>query len=345
MLIGADGGEVAAGHAKLSIGRDLLNTTHSVGIEHQRPAERQRSEDALVTIEGEEVQLGDRVSVSIQEQSADTSTVTWYHERQQGIKRTYTASQAASAIVDIPVVPPASKSNPDLYASSTMEDDRPAQFERVTESAGLKLVKMAQGATHLTFSVATTIAKKAGTTVYELVWSSSKFVANKISSAVAQYLSDGDSEPLHVRVHYLCDDRGYPCRLLTVIAAGPPPQPEADGECHDGLYSARCEGGGHNLKNKTISSRDHLRVRIKPLNPTSAWKMESTEYTFSKPPQTIDCHYYHLGMGLERESFSRSSSASRNQCGMLIEVEKDGKPIGKGNTVLAIHRQVGNLIS
>ena len=342
-LIGADGGSVAAGNAKLSIDRDLLQTTHSVKIEHQQPAEGQQLDDALVRIEGEEVQIGDRVTVSIRAQSLNDATVTGDHG-DKGAERVSTVSTGVTATVDFPVVPPASKPNPDLYASSTVEDEQPSQFERVTESAGLKLVKKALGATHLTFNTATSIATRTATTVYDVVWSSSKFAASKISSAVGQYLSDGESAPLHVRLHYLCDDRGYPCRLLTVIAAGPPPQPEAGSECHDGLYSARCDGGGHNLKKKTISSRDHLRVRIKPLNPTSAWKMESTEYTFSKPPQTIDSHYHYLGMGLDCENFSRSCCARQKLWEVLIEVEKNGKPIGNGNTVLTIQRQVGNLI-
>ena len=227
-LVGPEGGDVVAGPASITFQSGALEQTHSIRIQHQRPSKYQTPEDVLVRVSGEEVQIGDRIVVSIEPQMV----------RDCEVELPTTAVSSTSALVEFPVFQPPSRPNADLYASAAVHGRTATKFERVTQSAGLRLFEKAWGATYLSFNAATGAASKAVSTVYDVVWSSSKSVAGKISSMVAQHLTNDGKEPLHIRIHYLCDPRGYPCRLLTVIAAGPPPQPEAGTECHDGLYTA-----------------------------------------------------------------------------------------------------------
>ena len=335
-IISPNGGEVSAGGATIVFPPGTLKQPHAVRLQHQRPFEREQSEDVLIRMGEEEGQLGDQVVLSFEKLEP-----TGAQQVGLGVQSLGAAPESSDVAVDILVHAPLNKPNAELYARSRMEGEEVLDYRRVTDSAGLKLVEYPQGETHLTFNPVAAIAgfaSKAASTVYEVVWLKSKDVANKARSAVAQYLAS-DNEPLHIRVHYRCDQDGYPCRLQTVIASGPPPQ-HAD-KCDDGWYTAHCVAGEINLTNKFISCRDHIRVQIEPFNPTPTWKMTTpNEYTFTKPPRETNCHYYFHGMGL---LLDQVQSTAENKWEVMITVVKNGDVERKGNSVLLIRKQVRRL--
>ena len=341
--IGPDGGEVSAGRATIKFRHGALKRVHGVKLQHQRPSERQQPEDVLIKIEEEEVQLGDRVVLSIDPQSTSKLEPTGAQPVDLCTGASNAAPKSSDMVVDIPVDVPPSKPIADLYASSQTEEEDASDYRRVTDSVGLKLEDKSRGEKHLTFNAAAAIAgfaSKAASTVFEVVWSKSKAAANKASSAVAQFFAS-DKKPLHIRVHYRCDSHGYPNRLQTIIAAGSPPQLADKDKCDDWWYTARGDGGEKNLKDKLISCRDHVRVQIEPFNPTPAWKMtKSREYTFTKPPRGTDCNYYYHGMGL---FLDQVQSTAEHEWEVMITVLKNDQVIGKGNSVVLIQKQVRRL--
>ena len=340
-LIGSDGGEIDSGQAKIAFDRNALKRTHNVKLEYQLPAEHSQPEDVLFKVAGEEVQLGPRITVSMEPESSSEpeATDTLQYKRHLGPQESTAATSHSAVEVNIQVNQPRTKPNPDVYTTSTTAAQETNAFRRVTESVGLKLVKTAKGAAQLIFNAATCIAK-AGSTVFEVVWSPSQSASDKISSGVEERLTKDENEPLHVRLHYQCNRRGYPYRLLIVIASGLPPSPEADGECEDGLYAARCTRGKANLKNKLISTRDHVSIRIKPLSQTQTWKMESGKYTYKKTPESKACYYNYHGMGLVPSNSPQP--IVEEEWEVLLEVEKNGMPIGNGNTVMVVRRRVSS---
>ena len=337
MHIGPGGGEVAAGHAKIVFHSDAPEQVHDVKLQHLRPSEHQHPKDALVRISGEEVQLGDRVVVSIKPQPIFELEPTGAQPSGAA------ASSNPTGTVSIPVDVPPGKPKVDLYASPLAEDGKATNFQRVTDSTGVKLVKVAQGASHLAFNTVPVMAglasAKAASMVYDVVWVSSLTAAWRIHSAIARFLS-GDEVPLHIRFHYVCNPHGDPYHLQTVIAAGAPPPPDAQGMSRDGLYTADSHEWETECKPAYISSRDHLRVRIEPKRVTPSWMASSAEYAFTKPLNTAECHYYHHGMNII--SGNSTPSIRDDEWKFLVTVEKNGKIIGKEKPVVVICRQVSD---
>ena len=328
--IGPGGGKFSAGQTDVVFSSGAVQQTSKVKLEHRQPSEHSQPRDVLLKAAGEEVQLGDRLTLSVTPESTAASEETETQDFPA------TATGRSTVELSVEVHQPPTKPNPDVYASSTTAEQDAKSFRRVTESVGLKLVQTATGAGRLIFNAASCIAK-AGSAVFKVIWSPSQSASDKISSGVEERLTKDENEPLHVRLHYQCDRRGYPKHLLTVIASGLPPSPEAADEGEDGLYAAQCTRGKTNLEKECISSQDHVSVRIKPLSQTQTWKMESGRYTYKKTPESNTCNYNYHGMGLVP---SNSPQAVEEEWEVLLEVEKNGTPIAKGNMLMVVRRRV-----
>ena len=317
--IGPEGGHVQVGDTCVAFDPGVLEEESQVTVYHERPSELQKPEDVQVKIDEHVVERGDRVCLSVVQSTTDESN------QDEG--------KPACATVKIPVDPPERNPTPEVFVSVSEGSQEACRFERIGQDSDTRVVRDSQsGAKHLVFNV----IGKAVQTMYEVVWVPSKAFADRLWRKIVRTLN-ADREPLHVRLHYRCDHLGYPCKLLTVIAAGEPPSPEKEEDLEDGLFTARIVKGRRRLDKAHVSSRNHVVVNVEPLDPNSM-RMKVKEYTFRKQADSR-CHRYYEGMSVVRQT--QQGGDKEEQWEIKLEAQKDATNISKGNIIVVVKRQVG----
>ena len=141
-----------------------------------------------------------------------------------------------------------------------------------------------------------------------------------------------DRVPLHIRLHYLCNDEGLPRRLVATLAHSERPFPEEEEDHSGGLYAVGCVAGASGLENIMISSRTNVKVCIEPSVPESALRMNKVKFPYCKNPE---CKRYRVAI---------VSSPAGRRCDedwqVALTVEKDGEIAGGGNVLFSVKQQV-----
>ena len=145
----------------------------------------------------------------------------------------------------------------------------------------------------------------------------------------------GDRVPLYIRLHYLCNDGGFPRGLVATVGHSDPPLPEEEDDHSDGLYAVRCVAGARSLANVMISSMRNVKVCIEPSVPESALRMNKVEFLYCKHPEWPRIQRYRVAI---------VSSPAGQRCDedwqVAFKVEKDGAIAGGGNALLSVKQQV-----
>ena len=271
-VVDQTGGEVKTGEMSITVEPGVFSQESEIKVYHYRPVETQDQTDKQECIEGQVIQRGDSIIVEVSESGVKGS---------DGALAGPSPSETiiGTACVDVNVPSGfTEKFLPEMFRS-TSTGGKGQKFKRVTDTVKPRLVKNPlTRKPRLIFNVICTAVK----TVYELVWVPVKAVAERIGAHIEQALNV-DDEPLYIRVHYRCDDDGYPCQLITVIAAGDPPAPEEEEDLEDGLFTPELIKGRHPLGDQVVSSRSHIVVRLAPFDPLPL-RMEKQKYTFRKRP-------------------------------------------------------------
>ena len=323
-VVDQTGGEVKMSEMSITIEPGVFSQESEIKVYHYRPVETQDQTDKQECIEGQVIQRGDSIIVEVSARAVEGSV-----EASPGSSPSGTTIGTACVELTLPNGF-TEEFLPQMFLSTPTSGGR-QNFKRVTDTVKPRLVKNPRtGVLSLIFEVICTAVK----TVYELVWVPAKAVAERIGAHIEQALNV-DDEPLYIRVHYRCDDDGYPCQLITVIAAGDPPAPEEEEDLEDGLFTAELVKGRHHLDNQVVSSRSHVVVKLAPFDPL-ALRLEKQEYTFRKRPNKCRRHYKRVSVHAKVSP----AGVRTERWELELQAEKDKNNVTGGSVILAVQRQV-----
>ena len=126
--------------------------------------------------------------------------------------------------------------------------------------------------------------------------------------------------------------------MLTVIAAGEPPEPKQPEDLRDGLFTAHFVEGRSNLRGKCVTSRSHVVVRVVRPTPSSV-PQKHLKYKFQKRAEALR---FHDDIAPRRHHPSMSSP---EEWKVKVIVVMDKRNISGGDMVLAVKRQVCDSVS
>ena len=303
--------------ASVGFGRGHLDQTYAVSLLHQQVPDEQSPGSFL----GEDQwRRSDTLSLSYQPTDLDTA----------GQGHGSVSSSGRPPMASIVVQQPLGLTEPLLYQCTTGQLNQPTDYHR-TRARFQPSSTATKG--RVIFQVQPMM-----NAVFELVWVSSKAAANRVGKDIKRLLSI-DYVPLHIGLHYRCDRQGLPKTMVTVIAAGEAPRPEPEGELKDGLYTSDHKHGIQSLRNEFVRSTSKVTININPHLPSSGLKFDSEhaqlEYTFEKiqVPQ-------HFFKGVSVLPEEKATIPGDGEWEISLAARKDGLPMGKGNTVLALRQQV-----
>ena len=300
--------------ASVGFGRGHLDQTYAVSLLHQQVPDEQSPGSFL----GEDQwRRSDTLSLSYQPTDLDTAD--------QG--HGSVSSSGRPPMASIAVQQPLGLTEPLLYQCTTGQLNQPTDYHR-TRARFQPSSTATKG--RVTFEVQPMM-----NAVFELVWVPSKAAANRVGNDIKRWLSI-DYVPLHIGLHYRCDPQGLPKTMVTVIAAGEAPRPEPEGELKDGLYTSDHKHGIQSLRNEFVRSTSKVTIKIESHLPSSGLEInpKQLEYTFEKKQV---CQRHFKGVSVPQE---KSTIASGGEWTISLAAQKDGLPMGDGNTVLALKQQV-----
>ena len=299
-----------------------LTSDCDVTVQYEGASPELRAEDTRFEVQGEIFHHGDVLSINVQQHEDGSPTQSNVHD-----------ASDEWGLATLPCRHPEADDalHPFLFRSEGQDPRQASNFQLMSSS----VVKYVDGA--LQFLV------EKGSAVYELVWASSQALVDQIGDDIGQLLSR-DRERLHIRVHYRChEETGYPDRLQTFIAAGPPPRPTAANETlDDGLFTAEHIVGTDYLQDMYVSRRSKVKVRIDLTSTSTRTTMKPLKYVFDKTQQNGPFYKYSPRLN------SHDGSERMEEWEIVLEAKEGSskRNVGEGgNTILAVKQQVSAIKS